>query len=201
MRAIFVLITLIAISLSWYSRHMEYAHVVERVKIRVKQLGGALACEREMNSESSESGGRDVSPIRAVCFDRLLIDDVEYIDLSDTTVTDADIKYIAKLKNIKTLIVNLTGVTDAGMDHVVRMTSLTELYLLGTRISDKGMATLCRLPNLRTLDIRETDVTDAACGSLGTMHRLRLLKVTKSHLTNNGVACLRSQLKHCSVSN
>ena len=79
----------------------------------------------------------------------------------DRLITDADMKYIAVLRNIE--YANLSGcaISDLGLCHLTRLLDLEELYLDNTNISDAGLASLSALTKLRHLRVNGTRVTAA----------------------------------------
>ena len=85
------------------------------------------------------SGDRDGAPPKSS-------DEIAYLDLRGTAVTDAGLKELADLKN------------------------LTGLFLVGTRITDAGLKELANHKNLTQLDVRHfragPNVTDAGVGEL-----------------------------------
>ena len=66
------------------------------------------------------------------------------LNLSDTKITDAGLKDIAKLQQLTGLDLSGTKITDEGLKDIAKMQNLTTLYLLGTQITDAGAAELMK---------------------------------------------------------
>ena len=75
--------------------------------------------------------------------------------------TDANLKEVAGLKNLRSLDLAGTKVTDAGLKELAGLKSLSSLNLVGTPVTDAGLKELAALKNLHILNVNETQVTDA----------------------------------------
>src|SRR5215208_893756 len=64
------------------------------------------------------------------------------VDLHGTKVTDAELAFLKKLKNLRTLDLRLTQVGDDGVAHLKNLTSLRTLNLFRTNLSDRGLKSL-----------------------------------------------------------
>jgi hypothetical protein len=84
---------------------------------------------------------------------------IEKVDLISAKLTNADLKNLVPLKNVKSLTLYQVQITDAGLDHLAGLTTLTELELSHTKITDAGLVKLKTLTNLRKLHVRGTVVT------------------------------------------
>ena len=72
------------------------------------------------------------------------------VKLSKSRVTDAELKHLAGLQQLKALDLIGTKVTDAGLKHLVGLKQLQVLILDGTKVTAKGKADLKKaLPNLK----------------------------------------------------
>jgi hypothetical protein len=60
---------------------------------------------------------------------------------SNPTLTDEQLKEIAQIKSLQSLILDDTSVTDAGIAYLGLMTVLYELRLFGTKITDANAPT------------------------------------------------------------
>jgi hypothetical protein len=93
-------------------------------------------------------------------------------------VTDAVLARIAGLEHVTTL--KLDGskqLTDAGLRHLARMPQLRELDIGGTAITDAGLATLSALPELRIFSAWQTRTTDAGAAHLANCPRLERVEL------------------------
>lgn len=122
------------------------------------------------------------------------------VDLSFKQVTDADLKELAPLKNLKNL--NLAYprhrdddftqprlVTDDGLKHLAQLNNLTAIDLTGTKVTDAGLKHLAPLTKLTALDLSRTEVTDDGLKHLAPLKKLNhltLASVSNQTLTELG---------------
>ena len=99
-------------------------------------------------------------------------DDVIFLNLAGTSVTDVGLKELKNLKNLQTL--NLTGthVTGAGLKELKGLTNLRTLGLSNTQVTVSGLRELKGLTNLRTLDLEVTDGALRSLREVGLLHAL-----------------------------
>lgn len=77
------------------------------------------------------------------------------------TLKDADLANVARLKEIRKLVLSYSNITDAGLEHLAGLKSLHTLRLSGTKITDAGLKHLEGLTDLRELLLQGTAVTNA----------------------------------------
>ncbi len=95
-----------------------------------------------------------------------LAEQVYWLNLANTKVTDSGLAPIAQLKNLRRLHLEKTQVTDAGLTNIKGLTNLDYLNLYGTNVTDAGIAQLAGLKNLKELYVWQSKVTDAGAQSL-----------------------------------
>ena len=61
---------------------------------------------------------------------------------ADAKITDAGLKNLVGLSNLKTLSLSNTKVTDKGLEHVKELTGLKTLHLKGTKVTEDGIKDL-----------------------------------------------------------
>ena len=84
------------------------------------------------------------------------LDDLEFLSVNGTAVTDAGLAHIKDLKQLRNLEIGDTKVTDRGLLHLNGMTKLSLLYLNGSKVTDTGVLDLeVSLPRVQV--IREDD--------------------------------------------
>jgi YHS domain-containing protein len=91
---------------------------------------------------------------------------VVWLNLAATKVTDAGLARLAALKNLQRLHLERTGVGDEGLAHLRGLAELRYLNLYGTKVSDKGLEHLKGLKKLRSLFVWQTGVTEAGAEAL-----------------------------------
>ncbi len=88
------------------------------------------------------------------------------VDLSSTTVTDADLKDLTPLTQLQWLDLGETQVTDEGLKHLDALTQLHSLNLRDTQVTDEGLKHLAALTQLQWVGLMWTKVTDAGLKNL-----------------------------------
>ncbi len=81
-------------------------------------------------------------------------------------VTDARLKHLEGLTQLRTLTLSLTKVDDSGLQHLRGMSQLQRLSLTSTPITDAGLKHLKGLTQLQSLNLRRTQVTEAGVKEL-----------------------------------
>jgi len=91
---------------------------------------------------------------------------VVWLNLAGTSVTDAGLAQLGGLKNLQRLHLEKTGIGDAGLEHVKGLSELRYLNLYSSKVTDKGLASLSGLKKLRNLYVWQTAVTEAGAEAL-----------------------------------
>lgn len=121
-----------------------------------------------------------------------------HLNLSDTDLTDMDMKQLAGLDLRELRIGNCNKITDAGLACLKNMTQLTLLDLQRCRqISDSGLAHLKNLIHLETLHLRECDrITDLGVACFKNCVKLRFIDLYGcERLTDNAMTSLKGLTK------
>src|SRR5262249_21201163 len=90
-----------------------------------------------------------------------MFDRVEEVRLDRSTVTDATLRKIGGLTDLKVLRLRDTQVTNEGLAHLHALTKLERLDVASTDVTDGGLAHVKKLTSLRKLNLDNTTVTDA----------------------------------------
>lgn len=85
-------------------------------------------------------------------------------------------------------------VTDAGLDTIAKMTYLERLHLENTKVTDAGVAKVSNLPALEYLNLYGTKVTDAGASNLAQAKELKKLFVWQTGVTKAGAKALEGKL-------
>jgi uncharacterized membrane protein len=88
-------------------------------------------------------------------------DQLVWLDLSHTTISDDQLALVQKLNNLRVLYLNDTQVSDTGVSAVSNLTDLRFLNLVGTRVTDRSIPSLSKLEKLTTLFLYKTGITSA----------------------------------------
>ena len=93
-------------------------------------------------------------------------EDLIWLDLSRTGITDAGLQVLAEMPNLQRLDLRGTAVGDDGVKALGGLIELETLSLYGTGVTDAGLKALQALPSLRRLYIGGTPVTEAGLDAL-----------------------------------
>jgi hypothetical protein len=123
------------------------------------------------------------------------------VDFYGTKVTDADLRHLEGLANLRALDLHATSITDAGLVFVKNIASLQTLSLNFTAITDEGLKHLKDMTSLRDLDLGFTKVSDAGLNSLKGMTGLQALRLSLTKVTAAGVKDLGKALPQLRIEN
>ena len=125
-----------------------------------------LSLAKDQNQlEVSAVNARTFSDAQAVVLPKLA-NQIVWLKLSNTQISDATLAQVAKLKNLQKLHLEQTSITDAGLKQLNGLSNLEYLNLYGTAITDVGLAELSNLKNLKTVYLWQTNVTDQGVATL-----------------------------------
>jgi internalin A len=83
----------------------------------------------------------------------------EWLDLTNTRVTDAGVKRLSAFKKLYFLWLNGTAITDASVKEIARLEKLQSLHLNGTAITDACMREIAGLKQMNVLSLARTKVS------------------------------------------
>lgn len=125
-----------------------------------------LPLAKERNQlEVSAVNAHTFSDAQAMALPKLA-NQIVWLKLSDTDISDATLTQVAKLKNLQKLHLEHTTITDAGLKQLNGLANLEYLNLYGTAVTDAGLAELSNLKNLKTVYLWQTKVTDQGVATL-----------------------------------
>ncbi len=93
----------------------------------------------------------------------------------------------------------LTKATDAELKQVARLKRMNSLVLAGTQVTNTGLKELADLQRLTSLDLANTAITDAGLAELASIKTLQYLVITNTPTTAAGVATLQNALPYCNI--
>ncbi|ADB41893.1 c-type cytochrome domain-containing protein [Spirosoma linguale] len=124
---------------------------------------------------SKEQNQLEVSAVNARSFNDAqaaelpkLSNQIVWLKLGDTEISDAALAQVAKLKNLQKLHLEETKVTDAGLKQLKGLAYLEYLNLYGTPVTDAGLAELAELKSLKTVYLWQTKVSEEGIARLKT---------------------------------
>jgi len=99
-----------------------------------------------------------------------LAEQIAWLKLGGTKITDASLKTIAKLKNLNKLHLEHTGITDAGITNVKSLPYLEYINLVDTKITDKGLKDVAVVKGLKSVYVWKSAVTDSGVSQIRKQH-------------------------------
>lgn len=127
--------------------------------------------------------------------------DLEYTAaIAGAAFGDAQLQKLESVGNdLLWLDLSRTGVTDAGLKVLAKMPNLERIDLRGTSVGDEGAKALAGLHNLESLSLYGTGLTDAGLEALRGIASLRRLYVGGTKVTAPGLEALRKARKELQV--
>jgi serine/threonine protein kinase/Leucine-rich repeat (LRR) protein len=125
-------------------------------------------------------------------------DDLEEMDLTGSTVGDADLEALGPLP-CRRLVLDRSPICGPGLAHLKQMSTLKELRLGCPTLSFLGVRFVGELKQLERLSLVESGATDASLISLRDLISLRELDLTSTRVSAQGVAALRQALPRCDI--
>ncbi|QRR02970.1 c-type cytochrome domain-containing protein [Dyadobacter sandarakinus] len=126
-----------------------------------------------VNTLSQDQNLLEVSAVNAPGFSdaqaallTALAEQITWLKLGDTKITDQGLKEIAKLKNLSKLHLEHTGVTDAGMASLRDLPYLEYMNVVDTKVGDEGLKSAASIKALRSIYVWQSAVTDTAVQQL-----------------------------------
>lgn len=113
------------------------------------------------------------------------------VDLSGTSVTDAGLEHLNGLDQLETLDLMLTGVTASGLKHIKGLSQLRKVDLTVTQVTGEGLEELARLPQLQELRLGYTMITDVGLKHLRGLAQLRRLDLSGTAVIGPGLVHLQ----------
>ena len=115
-------------------------------------------------------------------------------------VTNAGLKELAGLTELRWLeLSDAAHVTDEGLKELARLKQLQTLDLMGVQVTDAGLKELAGLTQLESLNLSDTQVTDAGLKELAELTQLQELALIDSLVTDEGVKNLQQALPDCEI--
>ena len=114
---------------------------------------------------------------------------LEELDLSeDSSITDAGMAHLAKLRELKKLNLWRVQISDDGALMLAPLTKLEWLNLDNTKLSDSGLPVLKNMTALTFLHLGSTQITAAGASELFHLKSLKDLKITRTALASSDTA-------------
>lgn len=95
---------------------------------------------------------------------------ITWLKLGDTKITDAALKEMPKFKNLNKLHLEHTNVSDAGISQLKTLPLLAYINLVDTKVSDAGLKEAATFKALRSVYVWQSAVTDSAVNEVSKKH-------------------------------
>ena len=116
---------------------------------------------------------------------------LKVLRLTDTGISDDDMKFVGKNQNLERLFLNANPITNNGLSHIASIRSLRFLELGGTKCDATGLSKLRNLTNLKSLALNNNRfIDDKAAEVVSSMDGLEELNMTRTKVTGKGIAYL-----------
>ena len=99
-----------------------------------------------------------------------LSDQITWLKLGGTKITDASLKEISRLKNLNKLHLEHTGITDTGLANLKNLQYLEYINLVDTRITDAGLKNIASMKGLKSVYVWQSAVTDSAVSQVSRLY-------------------------------
>jgi Leucine-rich repeat (LRR) protein len=159
----------------------------EKGKVAIETLGGKLQwgegkyAKNVISVDLSDTAVTDGDLRHLLNFKQL-----QNLDIRGTKVGDGGTQYIGFLKNLRTLNMFRTDLTDAGLARLRELDDLETLLIGGTKVTDEGLKNIESFSKLKKLSVFRTEVSDASLKSLGKLASLEVLLIGESRVTEEG---------------
>ena len=159
----------------------------EKGKVEIEKLGGKLQWGEGKYAKNVISIDLSNTVVTDGDLRHLLnFKELQHLDVRLTNVGDGGTQYIGFLKKLRTLNMFRTGLTDAGLARLKKLDDLETLLIGGTKVTDEGMKNVENFSKLKKLSVFRTDVSDAGLKSLGKLNSLEVLLIGESRITEEG---------------
>jgi hypothetical protein len=109
------------------------------------------------------------------------------LDLAGYAITDAGLKHLEGLVNLRYLVLDNTQVTDDGLEKLQNLPNLDQLHLSNCAITDLGLKHLESLEQLHTLILNHTKITDVGLESISKLTQLKQLQLSHTEVSDDGL--------------
>jgi Leucine Rich repeat len=123
--------------------------------------------------------------------DRLVILDVQGTGIGDEEV----LRFAGRFPKVEHVNLTRTKVTDAGIRSLAPLVNLRFLEFSGVSVGDLGLAALSPLTKLKTLRINDTNVSDLGVRALDGMNELETVFLSGTRITDEGLSLLAQRPK------
>lgn len=122
---------------------------------------------------------------------------IKFVDLSDTQITDSELRWISQLGALEELDLSRTEITGVGLKFCTNHRVLDVLNLANSDVKDQFLGFIPR--SVRHLNLSGTQVTDSGIQHLVQLREVEGINLERTRVTQKGVDLLRSKLRSGSI--
>lgn len=130
-------------------------------------------------------------------YQAILVGESDLLVVEERPISEAEISQLATLEqNLEQLLIDAGGVSDASMKTIGRLSNLRHLRIRHSDISDQGITNLlagAELPSLQILNLPHSSLTAAGITQLAKLPQLRQLRIGGRQIDDHAVELI-SQL-------
>lgn len=109
------------------------------------------------------------------------------------TVDDACAWYIGYANTLEYVNLSNTHITDKGLGYIAKSPTTKWLYLLNTRITDASVPLWKKFPNLELLDLRQTNIGPATLNAVAALPKLKHVLLNNELITETDIAKFKAK--------
>lgn len=102
-----------------------------------------------------------------------------------TSVDDDGMKHVAKMKNLKALLLDFLWISEVGLEQLTGLDKLEELYLAKTLVGDDALATMSQFPRLKKLRVSQCQFENDGLSHLAKVTTLEDLDLSENNQIND----------------
>lgn len=102
-----------------------------------------------------------------------------------TSVDDDGMVHVAKMKNLKALLLDFLWISEVGLEQLAGLDKLEELYLAKTLVGDDALATMSQFPRLKKLRISQCQFENEGLAHLAKVTTLEDLDLSENNSIND----------------
>ena len=164
-RLLLVATAIVACLCGWIGFQRRQAQSRKQAIARLEELSGPISyyLEGYVHGINLEGHVLDKSLWNHVA---VLNKEVRSVWLSETNVTDAELRYLRSFRRIEHLSLYNTRVTSEGIEAISNLTSLKTLIISNSLVDDRAVPSLVKLNGLTGLNVRGTRISAAGIAQL-----------------------------------
>jgi len=105
---------------------------------------------------------------------------LRFLKVFGKRIDDEGVQYVGQMSNMQVLGLNDTDVTDEGMKAIAGLNKLREIHLVRTQIGDGTMEVVSQLPQIRILKLRDTQISDKGIELIAGLENLAVLDLSET---------------------